>query len=245
MKFSFLRRKKNDHQDNPPPLVLNAQNCDPYLSEQIRALRARYEKRTEALDWKVLAVTSASAGEGKTFSSANLAVNLATDGRKKVLLMDFDLRNSELAKGMGISSIPGLSEFLSGTVQLNEIVRNSFYNGLYVIPCGAKISNPTDLFTKITFKTFFKEIRNQYDYIIVDTPPVIPVSDALIIREHVDGFIFVVRSGFANYNLIKQAVDELGEDRILGVIVNGVKLERNRFYKRYYGKYYTPPQKNR
>ena len=189
----------------------------------------------------VIAVTSAVAGEGKTFAAANLAVNLAAAGERKTLLLDFDMRNSDLAEGMGIVPTPGLSEFLSEQVQLKEVVRNSHYKGLFVIPSGANVSNPTDFLTRSSFEQTLKYLRSHFNYIVIDTPPVLPVSDTLILRDYVDGFILVVRSDFTPYNMIKKTVEEIGESSILGVIINGVMQEGKRYYKRYYGKYYNPP----
>jgi capsular exopolysaccharide synthesis family protein len=226
------------------PLNFHPDQCDPNLFSELRRLRAKFEHKANELNLRVVAITSSVSGEGKTLSGAGLATNLATDGRKKVLLLDMDLRNSELAKGLGIPAAPGLSDYLLGAVSLDEVIRNIMFNELYVISSGSIIEDPSDLLNGNRFKDLIIELRKRYDFVIIDTPPVIPVSDALNIRNIVDGFIFIIRSDFTPFGMIKQAIGEIGEDRIIGVVINGVESEKNRYYKRYYGKYYHKPQDN-
>ena len=216
-------------------------NEDQLFSEQFKALRAKFEYRADMMKCKIVAVTSAIAGEGKTMSTANLAANLASTGRKKVLLVDLDLRKSDLAKGMKITPLPGIAEYLAGAVSMKSILRNSFAPGLYVIPGGMRIADPGDLLAGERFRSFLKEIRDQFDIIILDTPPIIPVSDTLTLREHVDGFILIYRAGYTPHPMFRQAVEEIGDKNILGVVLNGVEPQSQRYYQRYYGKYYRKP----
>lgn len=211
---------------------------DHYFVEQFKALRAKFEYKLDMLKFKVVAVTSAIAGEGKTISCVNLATNLASSGRKKVLLIDVDLRKADLARGMNLPPQPGLSEFLSGTVALKDILRNSFVPGLYVIAAGMRITAPADLLAGDKFRHFLAYIRNHFDVILLDTPPILPVADTLSLKDQVDGFIFLFRAGFTPYNMLKQAIDEIGEKNVIGVVLNGVEPHKEKYYKRYYGKYY-------
>jgi capsular exopolysaccharide synthesis family protein len=222
------------------PVLQNGQTQDLYFAQAIKGLRARFEHGTEKRNWHIIGVTSAVAGEGKSLVSANLAASLAATGGKRVLLLDFDLRNSNLAIGLGISEKPGLSEFLGGTASFNNIVNNSLVKGLHIITSGSRMSEPADLLAGNAFKELIGKVKDLYDYVIIDTPPVIPVSDTLNLRDIVDGFIIVIGANFTPYNLTKQAIEDLGEKRILGVIINGVDLEKQSYYKRYYGTYYHP-----
>jgi len=212
--------------------------------EQFKALRAKFEYKADMLNCRVVAVTSAVAGEGKTGSCMNLAMNLASSGRKKVLLIDMDLRKSDLARRMNMTSLPGLSELLVGSAGLKDVVRNSVVKGLYVIPAGSRISAPADLLAGERFRTFLKESRASFDIILLDTPPIIPVADTLILRDQVDSFIFLFRAGFTPHALFRQAVEEVGEKQILGVVLNCVEPRTERYYHKYYGKYYRKKGEN-
>ncbi|MBI5118526.1 CpsD/CapB family tyrosine-protein kinase [Candidatus Poribacteria bacterium] len=218
---------------------------DPRFLEQFRALRAKFEYKAETLKLKVVAMTSAIAGEGKTISCANLAINLASSGRKKVLLIDVDLRKSDLAGALHISPLPGLSEYLIGSAAVEGIVRNSVVPGMQVIPGGAKITAPADLLAGERFRGFLAAIRSRFDIVLLDTPPILPVADTLGLRNQVDGFIFVFRAGFTPYTMLKQAVEEIGETNILGVVLNGVEPQSCKYYERYYGKYYREIRKGK
>jgi capsular exopolysaccharide synthesis family protein len=237
MNPSLLTWTEEGEKTGPLPL-LAAAAADAHFGEQLKALRAKFEYRAEMLQCKTVAVTSAIAGEGKTLSAANLAANLASAGRKKVLLVDADLRKSDIAEGLRIPPLPGLSEHLTGAVGLKDILRNPGIPGLYVIPGGMRIGDPGNLLAGDRFRNFLKEIRNHFDIILLDTPPIIPVSDTLTIRELVDGFVFIYRFGYTPHEMFRQAVEEIGDKNILGVVLNAVEQQSQKYYKRYYGKYY-------
>lgn len=243
MKLDIWPLKKKNISRKKLADLLNEQKADPFFTQEVNGLRARFELKTENLKWRIIAVTSAVAGEGKSLASTNLAASLAATGVKRVLLLDFDLRNSDLARELGIPDKPGLAEFLSGTASYNDIVKNSIFNGLHIVTGGSRLSQPADLIAGKVFKELIEKVRGLYDYVIIDTPPVIPVSDTLNLRDIVDGFIMVIGANFTPYNLIKQAIEDIGEKRVLGVIINGIDLENQKYYKRYYGKYYSPPVK--
>ncbi len=214
---------------------------DPFFLEQFKALRAKLEYLIDSRKCKVVGITSAIAGEGKTLLSTHLAINLAATGRKKVLLIDVDLRKSDLANGLAIAPRPGLSEFLLASATPPDIVRNSLAPGLFIIPGGERIADPADLLAGDRFREFLRQVRDKFDVVLLDTPPVLPVADTLNIKEQVDGFIMVFRAGFTPHPELRQAVEELGEKSVLGVVINGVAPRRQKYYQRYYGKYYRKP----
>lgn len=219
--------------------ILKKGEKDPVFDEQFKALKAKFEYKIDSLKIKVVAVTSSIASEGKTLASANLAINLASSGRKKVLLVDVDLRKADLARGMDIPAQPGLNEYLHGTVGLKDILRNSFIPGLYVIPAGARNPEPAYLLAGEKFRALIADIREHFDVVILDTPPILPVADTISLKDQVEGFVFLFRAGYTPHNMLKQAVDEIGEKNIIGVVLNGVEPEKEKYYKRYYGKYYN------
>lgn len=236
MSFPFLKRLIADNGDQAS--FLRQGERDSLYIEQFKALRAKFEYRVDMHNYKVVAVTSAIAGEGKTVSSANLAKGLASSGRKKVLLIDLDLRKTDLANAMGIDSKPGISEFLAGGVEIQEVLHETKFGGLRVIPAGSRVSAPADLISGAKFRALVKQLCDQFDVILLDTPPVIPVADTINLRDQVDGFLLVYRIGFTPYPMFRQMLDDLGTTQILGVILNGVEPKTDRYYQRYYGKYY-------
>ncbi len=223
--------------------ILKLGDADPFYGEQFKAFSAKFEYKADMLKLKVVAITSAIAGEGKTLACVNLAMNLASAGRKKVLLIDVDLRKADLARVLNIPPLPGVSEFLSETVGLKDILRNSIVPGMYVIAAGTRIAAPAALLAGDKFRHFLVKIRDHFDVILLDTPPILPVADTLNLKDQVDGFIFLYRTGFTPYNMLKQAIEEIGEKNVIGVVLNGVEPKKEKYYQRYYGKYYRKANK--
>lgn len=238
MRIPFLRQRGEKGNDVESGALFDRGISDAMFLEQFRALRAKLEYRMDMLKIKTIAVTSAIAGEGKTISCANLAMNLASGGRKKVLVIDVDLRKSDLAKSFRIARHPGLSEFLSGSISFQDVVHNSHIPGLYIIPGGTALAAPADLLSGEKFRIFLRDVRDRFDVILLDAPPVVPVADAMSLKDQVDGFVFLFRLGFTPHGMLKQAVEEIGEKNIIGVILNGVEPRKASYYVRYYGKYY-------
>ena len=238
MKIFSLALKEETVYPFGRPAILNLRATDPYFYEILKGLRAKVEYKMDTLDLRVLAVSSAVAGEGTTLTAIQLAANMASTGRKKVLLVDMDLRKSSLARELGIASDSGLSEFLSGSVPKEKILRNSVVPGLSVIVGGKTISSPTDMLAGEKFRSLLRELREQFDLVILDTPPILPVPDAVTISEQVDAFILLFRFSHTPHQLFRQAIDELGERKIVGVVLNGEEKKADKYYHKYYGKYY-------
>ena len=207
--------------------------------EQFKALRAKFEYQVDRQKYKVVGVTSAIAEEGKTLTSANLAANLASVGRKKVLLIDTDLRKSDIAGMFNAPAKPGLTDFLMGEVPFNKIILSSnSLGGLHLIPAGERGAAPPDLLAREAFRSFLQDMRSKFDVIILDTPPIIPVADTMSLQDQVDGFILIFRIGFTPYVMLQQALEEMEKTKILGVVLNGVEMQKYKYYHRYYGDYY-------
>lgn len=240
MKTFTLPGKKEAEFPSGRSQVLNLRKIDPNYYEIFKGLRAKVEYKIEMVELRVLAMTSAVAGEGKTLTAVHLAANMASTGRKKVLLVDLDLRKGDVAKLFGFAPDSGLSEFLSGSVPGDKIIRNSAVPGLYVIASGQTISSPADLLAGERFRSLLRDLREQFDLVILDTPPILPVPDALTISEQVDAFIVLFRLNHTPHHLLRQAVEELGERKIMGVVLNGEEKKSDKYYSRYYGKYYKP-----
>ena len=218
--------------------LLRHPHQDPLFLEQFKVIRAKINDSLEKDGNRALAVTSSIADEGKTVICVNLALNIASTGGKKVLLVDTDIRKSDFVRVMNLNPSPGLSDYLSGNAKANEIFRNSQVPDLHVIPAGSETPSPGDLLGGEKFRLLLKSARDIFDVILLDTPPVIPVADTLSLRDQVDRFLLVYRAGFTPFPMFRHTVEEIGEQRILGVVINRVKPQKDKYYKQYYGKYY-------
>jgi capsular exopolysaccharide synthesis family protein len=241
LKIPFLERTEGPPGEAPGRSSF-FQSEDPMFNEQFKNYSARFEHRSDTLSCRFIVITSAVAGEGKTVSAVNLAANLAATGRKKVLLVDADLRKSDLARGLRIPPVPGLSEHLAGSAALDEVLLQSPVKSLVVVPGGMRIPEPWQLITGERFQAFREAVLERFDLVLLDTAPIIPVSDVLALRDRADAFILVYRMGFTPHLLFRQAMEEIGEKKLLGVLLNAVKPQSHRYYQRYYGKYYKKPE---
>jgi len=233
---SLQGRKEIGYAKGSAPFF-DMQRVDPLYNELFKGLRAKIEYKIDMVELRILAVTSAVAGEGKTLTAINLAVNMACTGRKRVLLMDMDLRKGSVAGMLGFEASPGLSDYLRGAVPREEIIRKTPNPGLFIITAGKTMTSPADSLAGEKFRSFLRELRTHFDLVIVDTPPVLPVPDALTISEQVDAFILLFRLRHTPHHLFRQAMDELGERKIMGVVLNGEEKKSDKYYTKYYGKF--------
>lgn len=190
---------------------------------------------------QAIALTSFHMGEGKSTMAFQLAASMAQIG-KKVLLLDTDMRGSVLANRFGThKKLEGLSHYLSGQVNVNDILHPTDEPGLYIIFAGTRVINPSELLNNRRFKSLIANARELFDYIILDTPPLGQVIDCAVIAPLIDGVVMVIDSRNNNYKLeqkIKAQLEKTG-GKILGVILNKVNLkEMSGYYgKSYYGRY--------
>ncbi len=190
---------------------------------------------------RIIGVTSALAGEGKSLSSVNLAYSLSQMG-KKVLLIDCDLRRPSLAAKLGIQREPGLSNYLTYHNELEEVIQAcgipNEENAFQVISAGQIPPNPVELLGSQRMKELLDALRQEYDYVLLDFPPVGEVSDALTFSKEIDGVLVVVRQNYCDRNVFRNVVKQFSylETRVLGVVYNCAS-EGNGLYKKYYYKY--------
>lgn len=195
---------------------------------------------------KVIGVTSALKGEGKSTTSVNIAYTMAQEGGK-VLLVECDLRLPTLSKRIQVSPTPGLSNFLVGQCRSNDILQKSGLKpNLWVITAGDLPPNPAELLGSKNMATTIDALKDYFDVIILDLPPLSAVSDALIVSKLVQGMVVVVRQGYCDRKAIDDAVNQLrfANAKILGFVVTGSDV-LNKSYKRYgknYG-YYKQAEK--
>jgi len=238
IKLPFFRKNGKPPAARRPVDLFAVGKEDPLFHEKFKGLRAMVEQKADLHQMRLLGITSSIAGEGKTITCAQLGRSLASTGRKKVLLVDVDIRKADLTHGMGARRTPGLTEYLLGGATLQQIIHPTQVPNLFLIPSGIDVNSPADLLAGDKFKSFLQEIRASYDMILLDTPPVLPVADTPTIRDLTDGFLFVYRAGFTPYTMLRQAMEELGEKNVLGAVLNGVEVASDSYYRKYYGAYY-------
>lgn len=195
-----------------------------FVSEQFQHLRAAIGLHGRGISKQKVLITSSIAGEGKSFVAANLALSLSLSG-KKVLLIDGDLRGPKTSFIFNMEEKEGLTEFLEGKRSIAEIIHQSGYNNLYIIPAGGVCNNPTELLFNGRLNELFTYIEELFDYILVDTSPVDPVTDAYVLSEYCDKTLFVIRHGYTPKTMV-QLIDESNKITALQnplIVFNGIK----------------------
>ena len=238
IKLPFFRHNRTPPGARRPVDILAVGKEDYLFREKFKGLRAVVEQKVDLHQVKLLGITSSVAGEGKTITCANLGRSLASTGRKKVLVVDVDIRKGDLTYGMGADRTPGLTEYLLGGASLRQITRETVVPNLSLITTGIEVNSPGDLLAGNEFKSFLQEIRERYDTIFLDTPPILPVADTPTIRDLTDGFLVVYRAEFTPYTMLRQAIDELGGKYVLGAVINAVETQSDWYYQKYYDSYY-------
>lgn len=194
---------------------------------------------------KTIGVTSALRGEGKSTSSVNIAYAIAQTGRK-VLLMEADLRLSNIGKRLGIPSKPGLTNLMIGQCTGSQAIQKSGLNpNLWVITAGNTPPNPAELLGSAAMESTLKAMSELFDVIVVDLPPVTAVTDTLVVSKLLDGMVVVVRQDYCDKGAVDETVRQLrfADARILGFVVTGADTQK-KAYKRYgsYGQGEARPQ---
>jgi polysaccharide biosynthesis transport protein len=205
--------------------------------EPFRALRANIKHLSNVHDLRTFIVCSAVKGEGKTTLAANLAITFALDG-KKVILVDGDLRRSQIHNIFGMPKEIGLSDYLSASKELDDIIKPTIYENLSVVTSGERPHNSAELLGTYRFDVLIKEIYNRGDIIIFDSPALLPVSDTLIMAPKMEACMMVVRNFWTPLKAALQTKNQLKRMgcRIFGGIFNGVSHSRG-YYPYYYGYY--------
>ena len=211
------------------------------MAESYRALRTSLLLSSLGAPPKVILVTSSLPQEGKTTTSINTALVLAQKGTR-VLLIDADLRRPGVHKTLGLGPRSGLSNVLTGSVDLQSaITRPSMAPGLYVLPAGTPPPNPAELLASSNMAEALEELRKQFDHIVIDTPPTLSVTDAVVLSTRADAVILVIRSGQTTKQALRRARDLLMHvnAKVTGVLMNAVDLSSPDYYYyyEYQGKY--------
>ncbi len=233
-------KNKMIKQDRKMVPILNV-NTHFSIVEAYKTIRTNLMFTTHNSGCKRIILTSAAPNEGKSTNCCNLGIAIAQTN-SKVLIIDCDLRKSSVHKLFKTKGVPGLSEALAEMNKISEVIQKTNYPNLYVI-CGGTIPpNPSELLSSDTMAEILNCLSIEFDYILMDTPPINMVSDSLVLSRNSDGVVIVVREGETTYPELNHALTSLKfvKAKVLGFVLNGVKTGGKYGYKKkskYYGKY--------
>lgn len=192
-------------------------------AEAFRGIRTALYFSTQGEGHKVIQITSPNPSDGKSTVTANLAISIAQSG-KKILLIDCDFRKPVQQKLLGVTADSGLAAVIAGQTKLQDAIYPTEVPDLSLLPCGSRPENPAELLTSPQFKEMIEQVRGDYDYVLIDTPPLLAVSDPSVVAPRVDGVILTIRikkNARASAERAREILHSLGA-RVLGVVVNGV-----------------------
>ena len=210
---------------DPNTIVFSESHIPGFGAEQFRTLRSRLYQIRDTSNMKRLLVTSAIPGEGKTLVATNLAQAITLERDRKVLLIDGDLRGAKLHLPLGAPLSPGLSEFLRSEVAEGEIIQHGQKGNLCFVAAGSRVNNASELLSNGRLQKFLDRIAPLFDWVILDSPPCLPVSDASVLASFVEGVLLVVRAGSTPLTLTQKARKELQKRNVVGVVLNAVKKD--------------------
>ena len=208
-------------------------------AESIRAIRTNFQFVANENEKNTILLTSSVKGEGKSFTTLNLALSIGLNN-KKIVLINFDLRRPKLQDYLGIEAGKGLSLYLSGNANLEEIIQTSRFENIDAIMAGAIPPNPMELIASERTKIMFQELKGRYDYILVDSPPIGMVADALLLLRYSDVNIFIVRQNYTHKKVFAQLIQTLKKRNVtnVNIILNDIRLD-SRYRPYQYGYAYN------
>lgn len=202
------------------PLLVAAIDPHSEAAERYRSLRARISHREETMAIRTLMITSPGAGDGKSITAANLALTMAQEFQRRVVLADADFRDPSLHQLFGLDAAPGLAELLAGDATLDDVMVYMPDYRLTVIPAGRTPQFPTELLGSTAMRRVVDTLRGRFDRVLFDTPAVMPLADAGTFEPMADGVLMVVRAGQTQRPALNRALAAFDEERLLGVVLN-------------------------
>jgi protein-tyrosine kinase len=224
---------------NPDPKAMLFFSAEEHAAgmEEFRTLRSRLYQAREKQPLAKLLITSALPKEGKSFTAANLAQVIVRQHGRRVLLVDGDLRNPQIHNLLGCEPGPGLSEYLKSESDEVSVIQAGPMENLFVIPAGRNSGNPAELVANGRMKLLMNRLEPMFDWIIVDSPPSVLVSDAALLADYCDGVLLVVRSNNTPVDAAKRAQAEFADHNLVGVVLNGISFDLSPYSQYYYQSY--------
>lgn len=234
-KWSPESARKTEWRPDPSRLILFGHGREQRLaSEQFRTLRSRLYQMRSLHPLKIVLVTSAAPAEGKSFVAANLAHALARQTGRRCLLVDGDLRRSTLSYYFGVAQTPGVTELMRGSATTDEVIQTGSVPGLFFAAAGAPASDPAEIVSSPKLRDWMLGLTPRFDWIVLDSPPAVAVSDASRLAEFADGVLLVVRAASTKWESAKKLKDEFKQARLLGAVLNNFQSASYYSYNYYY-----------
>jgi receptor protein-tyrosine kinase/non-specific protein-tyrosine kinase len=215
----------------PSQRTILSGNVQTIATEQYRLLRSKLSSLNGNHSNNVIAITSARKGEGKSLTAVNLAIIMAEDQKKKILLIDGDMRKPSIHTFLNCKSEYGLIDLLAKKVDIESAIVPSGIKNLSLLLAGGQVERPSELISVSLLKEIIEKLRKRFDYIIIDSAPIIPFADMSILADVVDGILLVVMAEKTPKEMVLQALKSLNKENILGVVFNN---SRRRLQNMYY-----------
>jgi len=213
------------------PLLVAGLAPKSLAAEQYRQLRTRLAHAENAHALRTVLITSPQKGEGKSLTSANLALTMAQELQRRVIIVEADLRKPSMHHLFGLPAGPGLAEYLSGAAELKDVMKFLPAQNLTVIPAGTMPTNPAELLGSTAMRRLLDQLRTRFDRVILDTPPVLPLADVAVLAPMVDGALLVVRAGVTPKPAIENALRGFDSSRLIGIVLNESGMEDDYRYE--------------
>lgn len=232
----FFKKKKINYADKSRNVINNDSKFA--IVEGYKIARTNLVFSLAASDNNIAVVTSWSKGEGKSTATSNLAISFSKMG-KKVLLIDCDLRRPNVHNLLKLDNTTGLSEVVGKFVSFKDAVHSEVLPCFDVLTSGSIPPNPSELLASASFDALIKSVRDEYEYIIIDSPPLGVVTDTLLLKDYIGGYVVVVREKVTTHGDIEKTMQsiKLADSKILGFLKVGCSVHEKKHYKGYYGYY--------
>jgi capsular exopolysaccharide synthesis family protein len=237
LRFDYLQERcaRPQWNLNPYSNVFSNSDLDPHGAEQFRTLRSRLYQLRSSQTLRTVLITSSVAAEGKTFVTSNLAQAIVRQPDRRALIIDADLRRARLHVPLGAPSAPGLTDYLRGEADEMSIIQHGPEGNLCLIPGGNEITNPSELLSNGRLKKLLDRLAPIFDWVLLDSPPCIPVADASILADLCDGVILVVKAASTPSEIAQRACQELSGRNVVGIVLNAIDKNTHDYYDYYEG----------
>ncbi len=234
VKYEFIAQKTVDSKVDPR--IVAFYDPESPVTEQYRTLRTNMLALNTAKPPKTIIITSSTHSEGKTITAINLAISMAHDmDKKRILLVDADLRRAKISTYLGVKPESGLSDILNNDTGIENSLINIGIDNLTILPAGKRPKNPAELLASLKMKKFLNLVKEKYDYVIFDTPPIIPVTDAGILGPQTDGVVMIIKAGHTQKGVIhhSQQLLKQAQAKLLGCILTNIQYHIPAYIYRY------------
>jgi len=234
VQYQFIARKTVDSKFDPR-IVTFYEPKSP-VAEQYRSLRTNIQAVNSKTPIKAITITSSHHSEGKTITTINLAISMAHDlNKKQILLVDADLRRASMSKYLGVKSEIGLADLISNGTNIDEALLNIGIDNLTILPAGKLPHNPAELLGSHKLRNLVALLREKYDYVIFDTPPIVPVTDAGLLGAQTDGIIMVVQANRTQKGVVKHSEGLIAQAhaKLIGYILTNIQYHIPGYIYRY------------